>query len=302
MIKHMFGLLALVLMMGMLSACSGSGGDKQITIGGKSFTEQYMLTEMTALLLEEQGFEVDKKLNMGSSIARKALTNGQIDMMWEYTGTGLVSYLGEDPIFDPDKAFQTVKKLDKKRNDIIWVNMSQVNNTYCLLMRKEQAKKLGIQSLGDLAKYVKNHPGELKLAADGEFTNRPDGLPGLEKAYNFEFGSGQVVKMKTGLTYKALKQGQVDVAMGFSTDPRIKAYNLLVLDDNKQFFPPYYAAVEMREDVFKKYPKIQEITEPLANKLTSRIMINLTYQVDIKGKKVRKVAKNWLVEQGLLEK
>lgn len=159
-------ILTLVLMVSMLGACSTFGvGEKQITIGGKSFTEQFLLSKMTVLLLEEEGFSIDELNNLGSSVIRRALINEQIDMMWEYTGTALVTYMEKEPISDPIKAFQRVKQLDQKR-DIVWTNMSQVNNTYALIMKSEQAEKLGIKTISDLAEYVRNHPGELTMATE----------------------------------------------------------------------------------------------------------------------------------------
>lgn len=288
-------------MVSMLGACSTFGvGEKQITIGGKSFTEQFLLSKMTVLLLEEEGFSVDELNNLGSSVIRRALINEQIDMMWEYTGTALVTYMEKQPISDPIKAFQRVKQLDQKR-DIVWTNMSQVNNTYALIMKSEQAEKLGIKTISDLAEYVRNHPGELTMATDAEFLNRSDGLPGVEETYNFEFKTSNIRQMQTGLYYEALDNGQVDVSVGFSTDARINAYDLVVLEDDKSFFPPYYAALSINEEVYEKYPEINEITAPLAEKLNSEIMRELNYKVDIEGKSVSVVAHNWLVENGLLD-
>src|SRR5699024_336982 len=110
------------------------GGGKEVTVGAKNFTEQYLLSEMTVLLLEDNGFKVDEKSDMGSSTLRNAMTNKQVDMVWDYSGTVLVTYLGEEPIIDSDKAFEEAKKLDKEENDIVWMNESEVNNTYCLIM------------------------------------------------------------------------------------------------------------------------------------------------------------------------
>jgi osmoprotectant transport system substrate-binding protein len=220
--------------------------------------------------------------------------------MWEYTGTALTTYLGKKPSPDPKKTYQRVKKLDKK-NGLLWMNMSQVNNTYALAMRKKEAKKLGIHSISDLAEYVRKHPGKLKMASEAEFTNRPDGLPGVQKKYNFKFGASNVKSMQTGLYYRAIHSHSVDVTVAYSTDPQIKKYNLVLLKDDKHFFPPYYAAVCINKDVYEKYPEIKEITKPLAEHLNSDIMRSLNYQVDVEGKSVSVVAHNWLVKNGLLK-
>ncbi|MFI8574415.1 glycine betaine ABC transporter substrate-binding protein [Rossellomorea aquimaris] len=292
------GILILTLM---LSACSNVGiGGKQISVGGKNFTEQYLLSEMTAFLLKEEGFKVKQMNNLGSTVVRKALENEQVDMMWEYTGTALITYMGQEPMSDPEKTFQKVKKLDAKR-DIHWMNMSNVNNTYALAMNQDRAKKLGIESISDLAEYVNNNPGELTMASDAEFANRPDGLPGVEELYGFKFGSGQIKQMDLGLTQRALNNRQVDVSVAFETDATIVDYDLVTLKDDKKFFPPYRAAVSINKNVYEKYPEIKDITAKLADKLNSDIMRELNYKVDIEGNSVSVVAHDWLVENGLIE-
>lgn len=294
-------LIPLLIITIILSACSGIGfTGKEVTVGGKNFTEQYILSEMTAFLLAEEGFKVNQMNNLGSSVVRSALENGQVDLMWEYTGTALLTYMGEESISDPEEAFQKVKEIDSE-NGIHWMNMSEVNNTYALVMRSEQAEELGIESISDLAAYINENPGELTMAADAEFANRSDGLPGVEETYGFEFGSGQVSQMDLGLTQRALNNEQVDVSMAFETDATIKNYDLVVLEDNEQFFPPYRIAVTINQEVFEEYPEIEEITARLAENLDSDIMRDLNYQVDIEGQSVSVVAFDWLVENGFVE-
>lgn len=292
-------LIPLLVITLILSACSGVTG-KEVTVGGKNFTEQYILSEMTAFLLVEEGFKVNQMNNLGSSVVRSALVNGQVDMMWEYTGTALITYMGEESITDPEAAFQKVKELDSE-NGIHWMNMSEVNNTYALVMRSEQANELGIESISDLADYINENPGELSMASDAEFANRSDGLPGVEDTYGFEFGSGQVNQMDLGLTQRSLNNEQVDVSVAFETDATIRSYDLVVLEDDEQFFPPYRAAVTINKDVYEEYPEIEEITSRLAESLNSDIMRELNYLVDVEGQSVSVVAYDWLVENGFLE-
>ncbi|MBT2571111.1 glycine betaine ABC transporter substrate-binding protein [Planococcus sp. ISL-110] len=294
-------LIPLLIVTVILSACSGLGvAGKEVTVGGKNYTEQYLLSEMTAFLLVEEGFKVNQMNNLGSSVVRSALENGQVDLMWEYTGTALITYMGEESIPDPDKAFQKVKEIDGK-NGIHWMNMSGVNNTYALAMRSEQAEELGIKSISDLAAYINENPGELTMAADAEFANRSDGLPGVEETYGFEFGSGQVNQMDLGLTQRSLNNEQVDVSVAFETDATIRNYDLTVLEDDKKFFPPYRAAVAINQEVYEEYPEIEEITARLAESLNSEIMRELNYLVDIEGQSVSIVAYDWLVENDFLE-
>lgn len=292
-------LIPLLVIALILSACSGVAG-KEVTVGGKNFTEQYLLSEMTAFLLVEEGFKVNQMNNLGSSVVRSALINGQVDMMWEYTGTALITYMGEESISDPEKAFERVKELDSE-NDIHWMNMSEVNNTYALAMTSERSEELGITSISDLADYINDNPGELTMAADAEFANRSDGLPGVEETYGFSFGSGQVKQMDLGLTQRSLDNEQVDVSVAFETDATIRSYDLVVLEDDERFFPPYRIAVTINEEVFEEYPEIEEITARLADRLDSNIMRELNYLVDIEGQSVSVVAYDWLVENGLLE-
>lgn len=296
---NLLKLIPLLIIMLILSACSGVAG-KEVTVGGKNFTEQYILSEMTAFLLVEEGFKVNQMNNLGSSVVRSALENGQVDLMWEYTGTALITYMGEESIADPEAAFQKVKELDSE-NGIHWMNMSEVNNTYALAMTSERSEELGIESISDLADYINDNPGELSMAADAEFANRSDGLPGVEETYGFEFGSGQVNQMDIGLTQRSLDNGQVDVSVAFETDATIRSYDLVVLEDDEQFFPPYRAAVSINQEVLDEYPEIEEITARLANSLNSDIMRELNYYVDVEGQSVSVVAYDWLVENGFLE-
>ncbi|QMT18160.1 glycine/betaine ABC transporter substrate-binding protein [Planococcus maritimus] len=292
-------LIPLLVIALILSACSGVAG-KEVTVGGKNFTEQYLLSEMTAFLLVEEGFKVNQMNNLGSSVVRSALINGQVDMMWEYTGTALITYMGEESISDPEKAFERVKELDSE-NNIHWMNMSEVNNTYALAMTSERSEELGITSISELADYINDNPGELTMAADAEFANRSDGLPGVEETYGFSFGTGQVKQMDLGLTQRSLDNEQVDVSVAFETDATIRSYDLVVLEDDERFFPPYRIAVTINEEVFEEYPEIEEITARLAERLDSNIMRELNYLVDIEGQSVSVVAYDWLVENGLLE-
>ncbi len=299
--KKWIGMAIMISLALILSSCSSIGvGEKRISVGGKNFTEQYLLSEMTAFLLEEEGFKVKQMNNLGSTVVRKALENNQVDLMWEYTGTALITYMKQDPIADPDKTFEKIKDLDAK-NDIHWMNMSKVNNTYALAMTKEKAEELDIHSISDLGEYINDHPDELTIASDAEFANRQDGLPGVEKKYGFDFGAQNINQMDIGLTQRALDKGQVDVSVAFETDATIRSYGLVTLEDDKQFFPPYRAAVSVNKDVLKKYPEIEEITGRLADKLDSEIMRELNYKVDIEGNSVSVVAYEWLVDNGMID-
>lgn len=289
----------------MMTACGeddASGETKgEITVGGKNFTEQFILAKITSIYLNENGYEVEEATNMGSEVLRQALESSQVDLYWEYTGTGLVNYLSQEPVASSEEAYDIVKEMDSSENGIEWLDMANLNNTYTLMMQEEKSEELGIHSIDELAEFVNNNPGELTFAANAEFASRPDGLAGVEEMYGFEFGGQNVVRMDSGLTYQALKDGQVDVAMGFSTDSRILGFNLVGLEDNLGFFPAYNAAVTVRSEVLETYPELEELLAPLAELLDTETMTELNYLVDIEQENETEVATGWLTENGLIE-
>lgn len=285
------------------SGCGASGGgaDKgEVTIGGKDFTEQHLLTKITAVYLKEQGYDVEEAGSMGSTVARKALENGQVDMYWEYTGTALVVYHKQPAVADPDKAFDQVKKTDEEKG-LTWLYQSGVNNTYTIMMRKDQAEQLSIRSISDLAEYVKNNPKKLTFATNAEFFSRDDGLKGLQKHYGFSFPADRVKKMDSGILYNALKEGQVDVSVGFATDGRIKAFNLVRLEDDKGFFPAYNASPVVRKESLEENPELKDLLVRLAERLDTETMMELNYKVDVEHQDVAEVAREWLVSEGLVK-
>lgn len=276
--------------------------DKEITIGGKNFTEQYLLPELAKLLLEDQGYEVEMRTGVGTSIARQSLETGQIDMYYEYTGTAYtVFYDQEDPeiMTDPEKVYEWVKKKDAQKG-LIWLEPVEFNNTYTLMMRKEDAEKYGIKSISDFGKFVQENPDEITFALEAEFWERPDGFKALMELYDFRMPVQAIKRMDMGLTYLALKNDQVTSAMGFATDGRIAAFDLVNLEDDKNFFPVYNPAPVIREDVLEQYPEIRDILKPLAENLDTETMQALNAEVDVEQRDVTTVAREWLQTNGLL--
>ncbi|HET9750244.1 MAG TPA: glycine betaine ABC transporter substrate-binding protein, partial [Casimicrobiaceae bacterium] len=180
-----------------------------IVVGGKNFTEQQIMSQMTAQLLKAKGFNVDVKAGMGSAVVRQAQESGQIDVYWEYTGTSLITYNKIKERMSAPETYKKVKELDAAKG-LVWLNPSKANNTYGLAMNEADAKKLGIVSISDLAAKVKGG-AKLTFASNAEFYARPDGLKPMEEAYGFEFPREDVKRMDTGLVYQALKEHQVDV-------------------------------------------------------------------------------------------
>jgi osmoprotectant transport system substrate-binding protein len=276
--------------------------EKKIVIGGKNFTEQYLLPELAKDLLEKAGYKVELKTGLATNLARKALEQGEIDFYYEYTGTAYtVFFKQKDPeiMKDSVKVYNWVRDKDKK-NGLIWLDPVEFNNTYTLMMQKNEAQKKGIQSISDLAGYVNQHPEDLIFGVGTEFWARPDGFRKLMKVYGFRVPAGKVKKMSIGLAYSALKNGQIDVGMGFATDGRIAAFGFVNLVDNKKFFPVYNPAPVIRAKVLEKYPEIPNILKPLANNLSTAEMQEMNKLVDVDHESVAKVAKDWLRKKGLL--
>lgn len=269
-----------------------------IVVGGKNFTEQQLLANMTAQLLKAKGFEVDERSGMGSAAVRSAMENGQIDVYWEYTGTSLITYNKVSDRMSPEETYAKVKELDAEKG-IVWLDPSAANNTYALAMRKADAEARGIKSLSDLAAKV-NGGEALTFASNAEFYARPDGLKPLEAAYGFEFGRANIKRMDTGLVYQALKEEQVDVGLVFATDGRIPAFNFEVLQDDKNYFPAYALTPTVRKEVLDKHPQLAEPLNALSAKLDDATMATLNAAVDVEKQSVEQVAEEFLKAQGLV--
>ncbi|MFN2354105.1 MAG: glycine betaine ABC transporter substrate-binding protein [Desulfopila sp.] len=298
--KRLALLVVLVCLLGF--ALPGLAADKKITIGGKNFTEQYLLPEMARALLEKNGFEVEIKTGLPTNMARKAVLTGEVDFYYEYTGTAYTVFFKQDDpeiMSDPMAVYEWVKKKDAGE-DLVWLTPVQMNNTYTLMMKKAQAEKLGISSISDLAAYVDKNPEDLIVGVGTEFWNRPDGYKKLAKVYELNVPFENIKKMSLGLAYQALKDGQVDVGMGFATDGRIAAFGFVNIEDNKNYFPVYNPAPVVREKVLKKYPEIEKILKPLAENLSTSEMQNMNKAVDVEHKPESDVARSWLKQKGLL--
>ena len=271
----------------------------QVTVGGKNFTEQLLMAEMTSMLLEDRGFDVTTRDGMGSTVLRKAQVNGQVDVYWEYTGTSLITYNKMSPKgLTPKETLRKVRKADKKKG-LVWLQCSNANNTYALAVRKGDDKTSDIRTFSGLAAAY-GEGRDLKLAAGPEFAHREDGLPGVEETYDFDVSRSNLKMMELGLTYSALKEGQVDVGVVFATDGRIAAFNFRTLEDDKGFFPNYALCPVVRKDTLKKHPDVKKPLEKLASMLDDETMRSLNKKVDVDKTEVSEVAENFLKEQGLI--
>ena len=277
---------------------SASAAADSIIVGSKNFTEQLLLGEMTAQLLEAKGFEVDKRDGMGSQVVRDAQVNGQIDVYWEYTGTSLVTYNKISDPMDAAATYMKVKELDAAQG-LTWLDPSNANNTYALAVRASDEKTDSLKTLSDLAASY-NAGDHLAMAVNAEFPGRPDGLPGLEATYGFETSRADRKSMDSGLTYQALNGDQVDIALVFATDGRISAFNFRVLEDDQGFFPNYAIAPVVRTDTLEENPGLADPLNALSSKLDDATMQRLNAEIDVDKKTIEEVASDFLSQNGLI--
>ncbi|MHA7776301.1 glycine betaine ABC transporter substrate-binding protein [Roseibium sp. M-1] len=270
----------------------------EITIGGKDFTEQYLVAEMTKQLLEKNGFDVKKNDGMGTNIVRAALENGEIDLYWEYTGTALVNFNKITERLTPEETYNTVKEMDEARG-LTWLASSNANNTYALAVRPNNPKTDSMETLTDLAAAYAGGEAVI-MATTAEFPKRQDGLLGLQVTYGFEAGRANIKPMEIGLVFPALENGDVDVSVVAATDGRIAAMNLRLLGDDKHFFPDYALVPVVRTEVLEANPALKDLIETLSTKLDDATMQRLNGEVDVEKKAIEDVAAGYLQEQGLL--
>ncbi len=270
----------------------------EIVVGGKDFTEQRLLSEITQQLFEANGFDVDRASGMGSTLLRQNMEAGQIDVYWEYTGTSLITYNGVEEKLTTEETYDRVKALDAEKG-IVWLNASTANNTYALAMQQATATQHGLSTLSDLAESVNDGSG-LSFGSNAEFYSRPDGLRPLQDAYGFEFPRSDIKRMDTGFVYEALSAGQVDVGLVFATDGRIPAFDLVVLRDDLGYFPSYTLAPVIRADVLSGNPVLGDLLNSVSAILTDEIMSELNARVDVDNQSVKAVATEFLRVNGLL--
>lgn len=267
--------------------CSQSKGT--ITVGSKDFTENEIIAEIYALALEDAGYKVERKMDISSSVIHTSIVHKDIDLYPEYTGTGLISILKMDPMTDPDEVYNTVKKQYNKKYHITWLNYAQANDGQGLFISKKASDKYNIHTISQL----QQHASELRFASQGEFDEREDGLPGLEKAYGpFNWKSSKVYD--NGLKYEVVEQGKADVSPAYTTEGQLSQTNKFVLlEDDKHVWPPYNVAPIVRNSVLKKNPEIKTILNKVSKKLTTKTITKLNAKVDVDKKEYEDVAADY---------
>jgi len=266
-----------------------------VKIGSKNFTEQFVVAEIYAQALEKAGVEVDRHLNLGATlVAHTALTNGDIDLYPEYTGTALAAVVKGDLSGSADKIYSDVKDYYEKNLKLTLLEPTKINNGYAIITLPETAEKYKLKTLTDLGPVSK----DLTFGAEGGFSERKDGLPGLKQTYGIEFKEFKIFA-KLGIRYSALTNKDLDVSYGFATDWQISDNKLVVLEDDKKLFPPYYLVPVVRQDALAKNPKIAEVLNKISPLLDNETMRQLNVKVDRDKEEPADVATEFLKSQGI---
>ncbi|ERM06979.1 glycine/betaine ABC transporter substrate-binding protein [Pantoea agglomerans Tx10] len=275
-----------------------------LVMATKSFTEQHILSAMTVLWLQKKGFEVVPKRNIATTIGRNALLNKQIDMVWEYTGTSLIIFNHINQPMSSQQAYETVKNLDA-RLGLVWLNPAPMNNTYAFAMTRERAEKEGISTMSQLVAKIeqvrKTDPDHnWRLGLDLEFSGRSDGMKPLQKTYNLTLDRPQIRQMDPGLVYNAIRDGFVDAGLIYTTDGRVKGFDMKVLEDDKHFFPSYNVTPVVRQDVLASHPGLDTALNQLSAQITDEAITELNKRVDIDHQSPETVARDFLKSKNML--
>ena len=281
----------------LLSVACGPGRADRIVIGAKNFTEQNILAELLAQQIESTtGLSVARKLNLGGTlICHEALRAGELDLYVEYTGTALTAILGEAPAADPDEVYDRVRTAYAERFSLVWEEPLGFNNTFAIIVRGEDARRHDLRTISDATAQT---PG-WRPGFGYEFAERPDGYHGLIEAYNLEFAAAPRT-MELGLVFRALKDGQIDLAVGNSTDGLIAALDLAVLEDDRRYFPPYQAGAVIRRETLNRHPAVGVAVRVLAGRISEDLIRRMNYAVDGEGRDLAQVALEIRRELGLV--
>lgn len=275
----------------------GVKGNKVIKVASKDYTEQIIIGHMVSDMIEfNTDIKVDRKMVLGGTqVCFSALRSNDIDMYVEYSGTAYSDTLAYPPISDMQRVYDTVKWDFADKFNIVVLKQLNFNNTYALAVTQDAAKKYNLESISDLKPVA----GNMKTGTTFEFLNRDDGIRGIQKVYRLKFKES--VALDGSPRYAALVNKDVDVVDAFSTDGLLKKFNLKVLKDDKQFFPPYYAMPLVRGETLEQYPELEPLMEKLGSVLNNDVMMELNYQVDEQQKEPNVVAREFLKKQGLIK-
>ncbi len=267
-----------------------------VTVGSKDFTESVLLAEIVAQMLEAQNIEVDRRFDLGGNLAHTAIVAGQIDLYPEYTGTAFTAILHHQPISDPKAVYDQVQREYSSQFNL-WVSGPLgFENTFAILVRGEDARRLNLKTISDAARYAP----QWRAGFGQDFMSRADGYPGFSRAYGLQFAEAPH-EMALDLSYTALASRKVDLIAGNSTDGRIAALDLVQLEDDRHYFPPYEAVFMTRQDSFARVPELREVLQKLGGAISTDEMRKLNYEVDSRKRDKKNVVREWLNSKGLLK-
>ncbi|WP_063023975.1 glycine betaine ABC transporter substrate-binding protein [Nocardia niwae] len=275
----------------------------RITVGSKDFTEQNILGYLIEFALTAAGAQVRDLTNIqGSNSVRDAQLHGQIDLAYDYTGTGWINYLGnETPVPDEMGQFEAVRDADLAQHGMVWAAMAPMNNTYALVMSARTAQETGVRTLSDYAGLVATDPAAAAICVGTEFNVRQDGFPGLARKYEIDAGRVRKQIVQDPVVYQATADGkQCRFGSVAATDGRIPALNLVLLQDDRGFFPKYNAALVLRKSFAEEHPEVITVLTPISQRLTNEVITELNRQVDVDGREPAEVARDWMVAQGFV--
>ncbi|MBF5001213.1 glycine betaine ABC transporter substrate-binding protein [Nocardia sp. BSTN01] len=274
----------------------------QITVGSKDFTEQNILGYLIEFALTAAGAQVRDLTNItGSNSLRDAQLHGQVDIAYDYTGTGWINYLGnETPIPDSTRQFEAVRDADLAQHGMVWADPAPMNNTYTMVTGAGSAARTGAKTISDYARLVNTDPSTGPTCLGTEFSVRQDGFPGLARKYGIDLGKVHKQIMQDSLVYSAVANGTCQFGDVTATDGRTKALNLVQLIDDLNFFPKYNAALVMRKSFADAHPQVAQVMAPISALLTNETITELNRKVDVDGAEPATVAREWLIRQGFV--
>ncbi|QNQ20227.1 osmoprotectant ABC transporter substrate-binding protein OsmX [Kosakonia sp. SMBL-WEM22] len=275
-----------------------------LIVATKSFTEQHILSALTVQYLQKKGFQVQPQTNIATVISRNAMINKQVDMTWEYTGTSLIIFNHINKRMSAQETYDTVKRLDAKHG-LVWLNPANMNNTYAFAMQRKRAEAEHITTMSQMVAKIEeirktNPKRNWLLGLDLEFAGRSDGMKPLQEAYAMELDRPQIRQMDPGLVYNAIRDGFVDAGLVYTTDGRLKGFDLKTLEDDKGFFPSYAVTPVVRKDTLEANPGLADALNTLSGLLNNEVIISLNAKVDIDHQTPQQVARDFLREKGLL--
>ena len=275
---------------------SGAADDGVIHVGSKSFTESYILAEIVAQVIERTGeARVERQLGLGGTgITYRAITSGAIDLYPEYTGTALTAILKETPQGSAADVYKRVQEEYLRRFGLAVTAPLGFDNTFAIVIRGEDARRLHLQTISEAARYTP----EWRAGFGYEFMERPDGYQGLAKTYGLKFAAPPRI-MDLGLLYRALKEKQVDLVAGSATDGLIAALDMVVLEDDRHYFPPYEAVPIVRQEALARHPAVRQALADLGGKISAEEMRRMNYAVDGEHRDAKEVAREFLKSKGL---